>query len=54
MLRIYPGQDRIGYDRWPIAKSHQKKWEGLKDNIKELQQNPNEKGEGEDWKEKPK
>ena len=30
-----------------------KKLEGLKDNIKELQQNPNEKGEGEDWKEKP-
>ena len=24
------------------------------DNIKELQQNRNEKGEGEDWKEKPK
>ena len=31
-----------------------KKREGLKDNMKELQQNPNEKGQGEDWKEKPK
>ena len=31
-----------------------KKRERVKDNIKELQQNPNEKEEMEDWKEKPK